>query len=94
MSYDADPNESVLRAVAVLETLSRIASDVLDASRAGLKIEIPEAVEAAFLAKHGHYGVAIIRELRGEAVSPWSLASHNVKVFMRLEDPEQPETST
>lgn len=94
MSYEVDPKESVLRAVAVLEILSKIASDVFDASSAGLKIEIPEDVEAAYLAKHGEYGAATIRELRGEAVSPLSIASRNVKVFMRLEDPEQPETSS
>lgn len=94
LSYDSGLKESVLRAVTVLEALSKIASDVFDAHKAGLKLEIPEEVEAAYLAKHGQYGAKTIRELRGEPVNPLSIASRNVKVFMRLEDPEQPETSS
>lgn len=89
MDYRVDPKEYVARAVAVLETLATIAIDVFDANKAGLKIEIPVEVEAAYVAKHGAYGQATIRELRGEEINPKSIASHNVKVFMRLEDPEQ-----
>lgn len=93
MSYRVDPKEYVLRAVAVLETLSRIAIDVFDAHKAGLKIEISEEVEAAYVAKHGQYGAATIRELRGEEINPESMASSKVKVFMRLEDSEQSAVS-
>lgn len=89
MDYRVDPKEYVARAVAVLEALSSNAIDVFDAHKAGLKLEIPAEVEAAYVAKHGQYGAATIRELRGEEINPESVASHKVKVFMRLEDPEK-----
>jgi hypothetical protein len=72
-------------AIRVLEDLEPMYPNLAVARKEGLVVTVPEDIEAAYVAKHGEKGQWFIDVLLGRKET---IASVNVKVFMRLEDPE------
>lgn len=72
-------------AIAVLEALAPMYPNLAYIRKEGLQVTVPEHIEAAYVAKHGEQGQWFIDVLLGRKET---IASVNVKVYMRLEDPE------
>lgn len=72
-------------AVRVLDALAPMYPNLAFVRKAGLVVTVPEKIEAAYVAKHDDKGQWFIDVLLGRKET---IASVNVKVFMRLEDPE------
>ena len=71
--------------LSILETLAPMYPSLAYIRKEGLLVTVPEHIEAAYVAKHGEIGQTFIDVLLGRKET---IASVNIKVSMRLEDPE------
>lgn len=60
-----DIQKDVESAVRVLEAMAPVAADLFQVRKIGMEVVIPEAVESAYIAKHGVEGRKLIDMLRG-----------------------------
>jgi len=60
-----DIQRDVESAVRVLEAMAPVAADMFQVRKIGMEVVIPEAVESAYVAKHGAEGRKVIDMLRG-----------------------------
>jgi hypothetical protein len=79
------PPADIQIGIAVLEALAPMYPNLAFVRQAGLTVSVPEHIEAAYVAKHGEKGQWLIDVILGRKET---IASVNVRVFMRLEDPE------
>ena len=58
----------VQHAVAALEGMAEVASDLFQARKIGMQVIIPEEVESAYVLKHGKKGKNFLNMLRGDVI--------------------------
>lgn len=81
------PSAEIQIGIAVLEALAPMYPNLAFVRKAGLIVSVPENIEAAYVAKHGEKGQWLIDVILGRKET---IASVNVRVFMKLEDLEEP----